>query len=162
VPSVSGAALPPADVAALAPLHRAARAAAGPPRHRAALVERATGQPGPGARHLALYVEPTRTFADAERVANIVPLGRAVTPCVFGRWPGLESYDICQEPSPGVDDRAEQETQTVLDVSRPYAEGTDWAEARLAELVADMRNRRPGILVGVASRLQPVLDAAAR
>ena len=129
---------------------------------RGSLVDHATGGPGPRPRHLALYVEPTTTFSDERFVATIAPLAAAVTPFVFARWPDLESYDICQEPSPGVDDRPEPETVTVFEVSRDYAGGVDWRRAALSRLVDDTANRRPGVLVAVTARLRPVLDAAAR
>lgn len=129
---------------------------------RGSLVDRSTGGPGPRARHLALYVEPTTAFSDERFVANIAPLAAAVTPFVFARWPDLESYDICQEPSPGVDDRPEPETVTVFEVSRDYAGGLDWRQAELSRLVRDTANRRPGVLVAVTARLRSALDSAAR
>ena len=152
--------LPPADLPGLAPLIDPLVRPLELRLARGALVDRTTGAPGGGARHLAVYVEPVRAFTDAEFVQAIVPLARTLTPFLFRQWPGLESYDVCQEPSPGVDDRPEPETQTVLDVSRAYAETVDWERVLLQDLVADTRSRRPGIIVAVASRLVPALEAA--
>ena len=156
------AALPPPDLAALAPVLDPLVRPLDLRVARAALVDRDGGPPNPEARHLAVYVEPTVGFSDERFVQTILPLARAVTPFVFERWPGLESYDICQEPSPGVDDRPEPETQTVFDVSRSYADATDWATVGLPELVQHSRDRRPGIVVAVTSRLLGPLDAAVR
>ena len=104
-PTTAVGRLPPPDFAGLAPIIDPLVRPLDLALARANLVDRTTGAPGPGARHLALYVEPIRDFTDAEFVQAIVPLGRALTPFVFRQWPGLESYDICQERSPGVDDR---------------------------------------------------------
>lgn len=110
--------------------------------------------------HLALYVAPVTAFSDQRFVDTILPLARAVTPVVFARWPGLNSYDICQEPSPGVDDRPQPESQTVFDVSRRYAAGVPWDRVDLRSLVADSEHHRPGIAVAVQSRLFPAFTAA--
>ena len=153
--------LPPGTLAELAPLIDPLVRPLDLRLARGSLVDRSSGGPGPRARHLALYVEPLTAFSDERFVATIAPLAAAVTPFVFARWPDLESYDICQEPSPGVDDRPEPETVTVFEVSRDYAGGLDWPRADLSRLYRDTANRRPGVLVAVTARLKPVLDAAA-
>lgn len=154
------AALPPDNVAALAPLLDPLVRPLGLRITRGALVDRETGAPGPAARHLELYVTPVVAFTDDRFVQTIVPLARELTPHIFQRWPGVESYDICQELS-GVDGAPEAETQTVFDVRRGYALATDWSRVALAGLVADFRGGRD-IRVEVTARLQPALDVAVR
>lgn len=148
--------LPPGNVAELAPIIDPLVAPLGLRLARASLV----AQGAPDARHLALYVEPLTAFSDEQFVQTILPLAASVTPFVFQRWPGLESYDICQEPSPGVDDGPAPAPITVLVVSREYSLATDWDRVALPALVTDSLNKRPGIVVGTTSRLQPVLQAA--
>ena len=54
---------------------------------------------------------------------------------MFERWPGLESYDVCQEP---VDDgRSESEPLPVtqIELTREEAAAFDWATTGSADLV---------------------------
>ena len=148
--------LPPGTVAELAPIIDPLVAPLGLRLARGSLVAQGT----PDARHLALYVEPLTAFSDEQFVQTILPLAASVTPFVFERWPGLESYDICQEPSPGVEDGPTPAPITVLVVSREYSLATDWDRVGLSTLVTDSLDKRPGIVVGTTSRLQPVLQAA--
>jgi len=127
---------------------------------RAELVDRGASASGPAGRHLALYVEPMTAFSDDRLVQTIVPLARVLTPFVLQQWPGVESYDICQE-SPGSDGGPAQ-TQTVFDVSRAYALAADWSRVDLAALVDQYNRGRPGLRMVVTPRLQPALDAAVR
>jgi len=153
--TLSAAALPPGTVAELAPTIDPLVAPLGLRLARAELVRRGSG------RHLALYLQPVDAYTDDRYIDTIVPLAAVLTPFVLRRWPGLGSYDVCQEPAPGVDDRAVPDSVTVLDVDRHYGAATDWSRARLSKLVADTLDHRPGIVVGVTSRLSPLLDRAA-
>lgn len=84
--------------------------------------------------HLAIYVTPRR---DADRspeaYANrIVPLAHLFVERVFREWPGIESFDVCQEP-----EQREEITEpplTVMLVRRDQAEAQQWADIDLAEL----------------------------
>jgi len=103
---------------------------------RVGLQDRESRGPSETGRHLALYVEPTSSWSDARFVETIVPLGRELVPYTFDRWGGLESFDVCQEPSPGVDDRPEPVSMTVLDITREGAAGVDWGRTDLPSLLA--------------------------
>jgi hypothetical protein len=102
---------------------------------RAALVERDTGRPGPQARHLAVYVEPTGAYSADEFADGIVGVTRVFLPDAFDRWSGLESFDVCQEPEPGVDDRQVPEPRTQIDISRAESAAVDWETVELGSIV---------------------------
>lgn len=155
--------LPPRAVADMAPLLDPLLAPLGLRLTRSALVQRPDRGGGDGGKpHLALYVEPTSTWDDARYVATIAPLARLVTPFVFDRWAGVASYDVCQEPLPGVDDRAEPPPITVFEVSRAYARTVVWGQVTLGELVRDSQARpMSDIILAVTQGLQPALAAAA-
>lgn len=86
-------------------------------------------------RHLALYVEPTGDYTAADYAENIVTTAQLFLPDVFERWDRLETFDVCQEPLPGEDDREEPPPVTQLFVSRPDAAEVAWADVTLPELV---------------------------
>jgi len=101
---------------------------------RAALVDPDTGLRGPGATHLAVYVEPTGSAYSPDDFADgVVTVSRVFLPSAFERWPGLTSFDVCQEPLPGVDDSPEPAPKTQIAVSRAEADEFDWAGADLEE-----------------------------
>ena len=57
--------------------------------------------------HLAIYVEPLSKGAvdRAIYVRNIIRVARVFLPGIYRRWPGLKSFDVCQEPEAIVDPR---------------------------------------------------------
>jgi hypothetical protein len=57
---------------------------------------------------------------------------------------------VCQEPLPGVDDRAEPPPVTQLYVTRREARGIEWSEVRLADLLAKREPQRPDYTLYVA------------
>lgn len=134
-------ALPPVDVTTMRRFYEPLFAPMGLELTRVALIDRSDGgyDPSPTGTHLALYVEPTRAFTDDEFVANLWDLTAAVTPDVFARWSGIESYDICQEPNPGEDDRPEPFPVTQIDVTRQAAAQVDWTTGDLTELLVASR-----------------------
>jgi hypothetical protein len=97
---------------------------------------------GPTYRHLAIYVEPTGSASDARYITNIVKSARIFLPMVFERWGALTSFDICQEPLPGVDDRPEPPPKTQLLVSRKGAAGVRWKHASLSDLLIESTTPR--------------------
>ncbi len=103
---------------------------------RAAVVDRETGRPGPNATHLAVYVEPTRSYTPDDFATGIATATRVFLPVAFDRWPGLTSFDVCQEPIPGVDDRKVPSPKTQIDISREVAATVDWDAADLQSLLA--------------------------
>ena len=119
---------------------------------RAGLVARA-GVPGytPTGRHLAVYVEPLGQVDVGTYVTNLMPVAKAFLPEVFDRYGQIDSFDVCQEPAPGVDDRPEPPPVTQLLISRANARSLDWQSLDLKGLVA--AQRPDGLNLGVASQV---------
>lgn len=104
---------------------------------RASIIDTVNGvyTPTPDGNHLAVYVEPmSRDFDDYP--TSTVDLARLLLPAVFERWPSISSFDICQEPPPGVDDREIPPSVTVLEVTREGATQLDWSSIDLGDLMA--------------------------
>jgi len=133
--------LPPNDLASLRRLYDPVLAPLELTLTRGALIDRSDGgyEPSNTGTHLALYVEPTRTFTPAEFTERLWSLSALVTPDAFARWSGLESYDICQEPNPGEDDRPEPFPVTQLDITRDAAARIDWTGGDLTDLLVASR-----------------------
>jgi hypothetical protein len=87
-------------------------------------------------RHLAVYVEPTGEYTTADYTEGIVTTAEVFLPEVFERWDLLETFDVCQEPLPGEDDRREPPPVTQLYVARDEAAAVDWETVTLTELIA--------------------------
>ncbi|MGH9049239.1 MAG: hypothetical protein ACRDY4_05890 [Acidimicrobiia bacterium] len=103
---------------------------------RGALVDTSDGyEESDRGRHLAVYVEPTAEYSTADYADGIVPSAQVFLPDVFERWDRLETFDVCQEPLPGEDDRKEPPPVTQLYVSRAEADAVDWQTVELAELL---------------------------
>jgi hypothetical protein len=102
---------------------------------RAALVDARNHRDQHGT-HLAIYVEPTATYTAQDYLDGTVDVTRVFLPYVFTRWKGLRSFDVCQEPSPAVDDRPEPAPETQVFASRAGSRAIDWSTADLATLVA--------------------------
>lgn len=107
------------------------------------LIDRSTGgtfAPSPTGDHLAVYVEPVdASFSDARYIANTWELARRLTPLLFDAYPGLVSWDICQEPRPVDNAEPRPPPVTQLDIFRDAAATVDWDRGRLADLVAAAR-----------------------
>ena len=81
-----------------------------------------------------------------------MPSAQAFLPEVFERWDELRTFDVCQEPLPGEDDRKEPPPVTQLFGTRAEAADVDWQTVTLAELAHGDRTgtgevqavRRPG------------------
>lgn len=134
--------LPPQDLTSVRKVYDEALATMGLRLTRAALIDLEGGryEPSPQGRHLALYVEPLDgAFTTDQYVERLWTLSALVTPDVFERWPGLDSYDICQEPHPDDDDSPEPPPVTQLNITRAEAERIDWAGGDLVELLTAAR-----------------------
>ena len=104
----------------------------------------------PAGRHLAVYVEP-RGRADLETyVAGMEQVAKIFLPEVFDRLPRIESFDVCQEPPPGVDDSPEPRGLTQVTLSRQQARAVDWEEVDLAGMVASSLRQPSGMILAVA------------
>jgi hypothetical protein len=94
-----------------------------------------TYRPDPEGTHLAIYVEPIGEMTDAEFLDNVTKTSRIFLPKVFKQYADLESFDVCQEPVPGVDDREAPPPVTQLLVSREGYKRVRWRTATLDDLV---------------------------
>jgi hypothetical protein len=133
--AAGGGALPPARRAALVKIFGPEVEPLGLRITRAALVNPATDRRTARGAHLALYVEPTGAYSDDAYLAGTVDVTRVFLPSVFRRWPGLRSFDVCQEPSPAVDDRPEPPPETQVFVLRRGLDLVDWGATDLAQLM---------------------------
>jgi hypothetical protein len=134
--------LPPNDIGSLRRLYDPALATMGLRLTRGALIDTSNDgyAPSDSGTHLALYVEPLDdNHTDADYVEGLWTLSALVTPDVFARWSGVQSYDICQEPPPSVDDKSEPLPYTQINLTREVAESIDWANGDLTDLLAAAR-----------------------
>lgn len=130
----SGESLPPRDFESLALIFGPRYEQLGMRVTRASLVEI------DGGAHLQLYVEPVDSFVPRQYLESIVPTTAAVVPFIFDEWPDLASFDVCQEPPPGVDDSVAPEQVTVVALTRDQAATLDWPDPELAELMAAVQD----------------------
>ena len=133
--------LPPDDVAALRELYDPVLQKLGVHLTRAALIDITGDQyvPSSDGRHLALYVEPTGDYSTEQYVDGFWQISALLTPDVFARWPDLESYDLCQEPLPAVDDRPEPFPVTQINITRDASAAIDWRDGDLVDLLVSAR-----------------------
>lgn len=149
-----GDALPPPGALDLEPIYGAALAELGLKlTDRGGLIDRSGGgyEPSPTGRHLALYVEPVEARTTPEYIDGIRSVA-VVFGDVFERWPGLESYDVCQEP---VDDggAAEPLPVTQIELTTQQAAAFDWDTVSVIDLVRASLAQPPGITLRVGSAL---------
>jgi hypothetical protein len=129
--------LPPNDRDALAELFDPQLRPLGLRLTRGALVDTDPGyRRSDTGRHLAVYVEPTGEYGPAQYAEGVPASARVFLPEVFERWSDLETFDVCQEPLPGDDDRKEPPPVTQLYLTRTEARSVDWGTVTLADLVA--------------------------
>ena len=129
--------LPPNDPTALAQIYDPLVEPLGLRVTRGALVDRSDGgyEVADTGTHLALYVEPTGEYTDDDYLAGVWDVTALITPDVFARYTELESYDICQEPAPTVDNRPEPPPVSQIDITRDTAAKIDWAGGSLPDLI---------------------------
>lgn len=101
---------------------------------RGSLISLTTYNPTPDGTHLALYVVPLEDAGPDQYAERIVPLAAALLPFVFEAWPGLESFDVCQEPF-GWEAPGTPPSLTILDLDRYPAEQIDWTTVDLPGLI---------------------------
>ena len=144
--------LPPNDFEELAAIFDDELEPLGLKMTRGALVDTTGGyEESDTGRHLAVYVEPTGEYTTADYAEGIVPSAQVFLPEVFERWDRLETFDVCQEPLPGADDRKEPPPVTQLYVSREEARPIEWETVGLAELVAAAEPTRRDFRLYVAA-----------
>lgn len=136
--ALADGALPPQDLADVAAVYDPILAPFGVHLTRAALIDLGEGgyTPSPDGRHLALYVAPDEPFTDEQYAAHVAPLAGALTTDVFTRYPGLVSYDVCQEgPDLDGDPATLPPTKSQLNVERPALGALDWDDLSLGDLL---------------------------
>lgn len=133
--------LPPQDLSSIRKVYDEALATMGLTLTRGALIDLDGGryEPSPNGRHLALYVEPIEGRTEEEYAEAAWTLSALITPDVFARWSGLDSYDICQEPLPEVDPSPEPNPVTQLNLTRAAADTIDWTSGGLTDLLVAAR-----------------------
>ena len=104
-----------------------------------------------GGPHLQLYIEPPGELSTEDYVDNIVPTTAAVAPFVFEAFADLASFDLCQEPPPGVDDSVAPEQVTVVALTRQQAAQLEWPDPELSELIAAVAGESFGEVRGNAA-----------
>jgi hypothetical protein len=147
-----GTDLPPADFDTLAAIFDPLVESLGYRLGRAALIDLDTYEESPEATHLAVYLTPLVAKSPDEYATELVPVARVFLPAVFDTWPGLESFDICQEPFEFEGDTPPPGL-TVLDVDRATAEAIDWATIDLTDLL-DARRVYPGLRLQAQSAIR--------
>lgn len=134
---VTGAdgALPPVDVTELRTTYADELAELGfELTERGGLIDRSDGYENSEAGdHLALYVSPLAPRSDDDYLDGIVEV-TAVFADVFERWPGLATFDVCQErhrDDPLVD---RQLTVTQVELTEETTAAVDWDTADLGDV----------------------------
>lgn len=151
----SGGALPPAGALELEPIYGEALADLGLElTDRGGLIDRRGGgyEPSASGAHLALYVEPIGPRTVSQYLDGIRGVA-VVFADVFERWPGLESYDVCQEPG-GEDPSGEEPLPvTQIELTKAEAAAIDWDTASVVDLVRASLADPPGLTLRVSSGL---------
>lgn len=131
---------PPTDTAAVAKIFDPALSRLGLRVTRSLVQGGADYEPDPRGSHLALYVEPiSAEYQTDDYITNIVTAAKVFLPKIFERWRGLRSFDVCQEPLPGVDDRDVPPPVTQIAVSRQGSKEFRWQGTTLPDVIAESR-----------------------
>jgi len=144
LPAPSGRALPPNDLVSLQQLYDPVLAPLGMHLTRAALVDRSNGgyEKSDEGTHLALYVRRTNGTDTPDTYADgMWTLAALFSPDVFSRWPGLQTYDVCQEitdAAPAEGD--EPPTASQVQATREGAAKIDWRTGSLVDVLAAARS----------------------
>jgi len=127
--------LPPPTFEELKPLLDPLVAPLGMAVTRASLIELENFTVTADGTHLAVYVVADRERDPDEFARALASVAAVFLPEVFQRWPGLESFDVCQEPF-GWDEESTAPSITILDISRSAVGAIDWTDAELSDLIA--------------------------
>jgi hypothetical protein len=123
--------------------------------NRGGLIDRSGGGyvSSPEGTHLALYVEPIADRTTEEFIDGIRDVA-VIFSDVFERWPGLESYDVCQEPTdPDGTQEAEPLPVTQIELTRAESEAIDWETVTVVDLVRGSRAEPPTLALRVGTEL---------
>jgi hypothetical protein len=155
--TVDPATLPPAEAADLEELYGDALAELGMRlTPRGGLIDRSGGGyvASPTGTHLALYVEPIDDDRSVDAyIDGIVDVAKVFSD-IYDRWPGLETYDVCQEPpDPDGTQGTEPLPVTQIELTRAQSDAIDWDTVTVVDLVRASTAEPPGITLRVGSDL---------
>lgn len=123
---------------------------------RGGLIDRGGGgyEPSAEGTHLALYVEPIGERTVPQYLDGIRSVA-VVFADIFERWPGLVSFDVCQEPVGDDGDLGGAEPLPVTQIVLTRAEATafDWDTVSVVDLVRAAQAEPPGLALRVSSSL---------
>lgn len=163
----SSEALPPVEVSELVPLYEDELADLGMRlTERGGLIDLGDGgyEQSEDGTHLALYAVPIGDRTEDEYVQGITELTALFAVDVFERWPGLESFDVCQEPPGGIgrDGPYGEGTVTQVNLTREAAASIDWETVTLVDLfVAALEDEDSDVRAFGTLRSDPAIQAAA-
>lgn len=149
--------LPPSDRVRLADMFDDELEAFGLRLTRGALIDLSGNryEPSDTGTHLALYVEPTSgDYSRLDYLDNLVPVTKVFAPGIFERWPGLMSFDVCQEPPGAIDASEEPPPETQVNVSRIQSDAIDWGTLDDVDLVAAALSEPPQVRLIVSERIR--------
>ena len=148
--------LPPARALDLEPLYGQALAAIGMQlTDRGGTIDRAGGGyvASPTGRHLALYVEPIDERTIDQYFDGILDVARVFSD-IYDRWPGLETYDVCQEPTdPDGTQGPEPLPVTQIELTRAQSDAIDWDTVTVEDLVRASRVDPPEVTLRVSAEM---------
>ena len=151
--------LPPPSALDLEPLYGEALAAAGMQlTDRGGTIDRSGGGyvASPEGTHLALYVEPIDPARTTQEYIDGILDVALVFSDIYDRWPGLETYDVCQEPAdPDGTLGPEPLPVTQIELTRAESEAIDWESVTVEDLVRGSLVDPPQL----ALRVSPALAA---
>jgi len=151
-----GAALPPVGAIELESYYGEQLAALGLRLvDRGGLIDRTDGgyQASAQGTHLALYVEPIDERTVAEYLDGIRSVTAIFAGDIFDRWPGLVSFDVCQEPTAAEDPRTEPLPVTQIEMTRDEAAAFDYDTVTTMDLVRASVADPPGLALRVSTRI---------
>lgn len=164
--TVLDADLPPPGALDLEPLYGEALAAMGLQlTDRGGTIDRSGGGyvASPEGTHLALYVEPIDDRTTQEYIDGILDVALVFSD-IYDRWPGLESYDVCQEPAdPDGTQGPEPLPVTQIELTRAESDAIDWDRVTVEDLVQGSLADPPTLALRVSAELaaEPAYQALA-
>lgn len=147
--------LPPPTIAEIAPLYEDELAAMGVRlTERGGLIDTRSGgyETSPDGTHLALYLAPLEDQPIETYVDGLTELTAFFATDVFDRWPGLESFDVCQEK---FYDEPVAPVHSQVNLTRELATSIDWDTTSPRELVALLEETEDAFV-----HTSPVLERA--
>jgi hypothetical protein len=105
--------------------------------------------------HLALYVEPVADdYTRLDYLRNLVPVTKIFAPGIFERWPGLMSFDVCQEPPGAIDADEEPPPETQINITREQSGDIEWATVDNVDLLAAALGEPPQARLIISERIR--------